>query len=109
MSNFRDTTPEPIDFRSRPAIKPGVAATRFYLVVAESDGDVAAYEIAPPQIERKGPIAVENQGEGEERIWHASVRRSRGSHAGRRRVERARPGRSPTERACAKYRIVTRT
>jgi hypothetical protein len=50
-----------LDFRQRPAIKPGIAATRFYLLVAESDGDVAAYEIAPPQVDRTGTIAVENQ------------------------------------------------
>jgi len=64
--------PVPMDFRGREAIKPGVAATRFYLVVAESDGDVAAYEIAPPQIDRTSTIALENQGEGAERIWHAA-------------------------------------
>jgi|SRR5829696_5132749 len=64
--------PAPMDFRRRPAIKPGIAATRFYLVVAESDGDVAAYEITPPRVERTSTIAVENQGEGGERIWHAA-------------------------------------
>jgi len=64
--------PVPMNFRDRGAIKPGIAATRYYLVVAESDGDVAAYEIAPPQIDRTGTIAVENQGEGAERIWHAA-------------------------------------
>jgi len=65
--------PAEMDFRERRAIKPGVAATCFYLVVAESDGDVAAYEIAPPHVARTSTIAVENQGEGGERIWHAAA------------------------------------
>ena len=63
----------PMDFHRHPIIKPGIAATRFYVVVAESDGDVATYEIAPTRVERIGAIAVENQGEGAERIWHAAA------------------------------------
>ena len=70
--NATGTPTVPVDFRTRPVIKPGIAATRFYLVVAESDGDVAAYAIAPPQAQRTGQIAVENNGEGAANIWNAA-------------------------------------
>jgi hypothetical protein len=65
--------PETVDYRGKRTLNLGAGvAARFYVTIVQTDGDVCAFEVAPPLVTRIGEIGWENQGEGGERVWKAA-------------------------------------
>lgn len=56
------------DYQHESVIKPGLAATLYFLVVAQSDGDVHVLPVAPPNVRRIGEAQWTNDGDAADDI-----------------------------------------